>query len=65
MTAFAPTSRYLTTSTSDSTPRLAAIEHSRWRDNSPTQTSESGISAAVDNGSDLVTRRVARSMSGA
>ena len=51
----APTSRYLTTSTSVSTPRLAASEHARRRDSSAIQTSESGSSAGVDNGSDLVT----------
>ena len=48
MTTSAPTSRYLTTSTSVSTPRLAASEHARRRDRSAIQTSESGSSAAVD-----------------
>ena len=65
MTTSAPASRYLTTSTSVSTPRLAASEHATRRDRSAIHTSESGSSAAVDNGSDRVTRSVARSMSGA
>ena len=65
MTTSAPASRYFTTSISVSTPRLAASEHVSRRDRRPIQTSDSGSSAAVDSGSDLVTRSVGRSMSGA